>query len=451
MPYTPYYIGGWQNQPSVVTPILAAALNTIDNGIRYAGAAGWYGVVAYGADPTGAADSTTAIQNAINAAVAAGGGTVYFPAGTYKVSSTLSINIAGVTLQGDGIWVTVIKYTGSSDCIRMFSTTQYTSGFGGGVKGLMVDGTSAAAGAAGIHAGDIYQLQWDCGVRFFQGAGSKNFWFDNNYWFAEDMYGHIFAQQGTSNVVFDNSANLGGGHATGSFDRAMLTIVLDCKGVGNGLVWQGGAFQLGGELNVQGNMDYAPSGGPYYVATLGSSPNSKLSQVHLNWDVECNATVGTQPGTINFTNASLLSACISQCAGELDFSGNNPFRTNSTNWNGNFLFDGPVYGDGNLKSCSPLGRAGYSVGAIITGQTIETRFNAVATVAPASNVTGIIMARDFTANWREITIVNESNFTLTFDVPGTSFVADGTSDVIAALAAARYVWDFNTSLWYRVK
>jgi hypothetical protein len=39
-------------------------------------------VTGHGADPTGVIDSTVAIQNAINAAAAAGGGIVWLPAGT---------------------------------------------------------------------------------------------------------------------------------------------------------------------------------------------------------------------------------------------------------------------------------------------------------------------------------------------------------------------------------
>ncbi len=44
---------------------------------------------AYGADPTGVADSTTAIQAALNAAGSAGGGVVLLPPGTYKTSASL--------------------------------------------------------------------------------------------------------------------------------------------------------------------------------------------------------------------------------------------------------------------------------------------------------------------------------------------------------------------------
>lgn len=46
-----------------------------------------YNVRSYGADPTGMADSRSAIQLAIDAASASGGGTVYFPRGTYLLSS----------------------------------------------------------------------------------------------------------------------------------------------------------------------------------------------------------------------------------------------------------------------------------------------------------------------------------------------------------------------------
>jgi hypothetical protein len=58
-------------------------------------------VVAYGADPSGVNDSTSAIQAALNA-VPVGGGTVYFPAGSYIISSTLQVSISGTVLQGIG-------------------------------------------------------------------------------------------------------------------------------------------------------------------------------------------------------------------------------------------------------------------------------------------------------------------------------------------------------------
>src|SRR5258707_5368853 len=60
---------------------------------------------AYNADPTGAKDSTTAIQNAVNAAEAQGKG-VWIPQGTYLVTSHILVN--NVTLAGAGPWYSVL-------------------------------------------------------------------------------------------------------------------------------------------------------------------------------------------------------------------------------------------------------------------------------------------------------------------------------------------------------
>jgi hypothetical protein len=54
----------------------------------------------FGATGDGSTDDTAAIQAAVDAAIAAGGGTVYFPAGTYSI---LSVDVRhGLTLVGDG-------------------------------------------------------------------------------------------------------------------------------------------------------------------------------------------------------------------------------------------------------------------------------------------------------------------------------------------------------------
>lgn len=54
-------------------------------------------VTDFGADPTGVADSTTPIQNALNA----GPGQVFCPAGTYLITSSLTMNTAGQSLFGE--------------------------------------------------------------------------------------------------------------------------------------------------------------------------------------------------------------------------------------------------------------------------------------------------------------------------------------------------------------
>jgi hypothetical protein len=59
----------------------------------------WVDVTANGADPTGAADSTAAINTSIGLALT-GGQPLYLPHGTYKVSSLIKIDYAGVANAG---------------------------------------------------------------------------------------------------------------------------------------------------------------------------------------------------------------------------------------------------------------------------------------------------------------------------------------------------------------
>jgi hypothetical protein len=62
----------------------------------------------YGADPTGATDSTGGIQNALNV-----GQDVYIAAGTYVITSALSNSVAGRRIHGDGPKVSILKPTGA--------------------------------------------------------------------------------------------------------------------------------------------------------------------------------------------------------------------------------------------------------------------------------------------------------------------------------------------------
>lgn len=56
-------------------------------------------VTGYGADPTGAADSTAAIQNALNSSSSV----IYLPAGTYTISSPLTMSLQNNFLLGAGL------------------------------------------------------------------------------------------------------------------------------------------------------------------------------------------------------------------------------------------------------------------------------------------------------------------------------------------------------------
>lgn len=75
-------------------------------------------VLDFGADPTGVADSTAAIQAAIDAA---NGGTVYVPAGTYKTSATLNCTKIGASIVGDSAGVSIISATHTTGAVIRFT------------------------------------------------------------------------------------------------------------------------------------------------------------------------------------------------------------------------------------------------------------------------------------------------------------------------------------------
>lgn len=88
-----------------------------------------------------------------------------------------------------------------------------------------------------------------------------------------------------------------------------------------------------------------------------------------------------------------------------------------------------------------------SAAVLASSGTITTSGVGAARVAPAGAVTGVILQAGTTGG-QTVCVVNESAFSVTFAASGTSHVADGVSDVIAANTARKYIWDSGVSLWF---
>lgn len=80
-----------------------------------------YNVMDYGAAGNGIADDTTAVGLAVAAAVAGGGGIVYFPAGRFKVSSVATANNSKLIFRGAGSDSTVIVATSATADVFTFN------------------------------------------------------------------------------------------------------------------------------------------------------------------------------------------------------------------------------------------------------------------------------------------------------------------------------------------
>lgn len=113
----------------------------------------------YGAMGDGVTDDRAAIQATIDAVMAQGGGTLYFPAGTYKITGQLLIDLsANVTrfggrihILGAGMPSTCIKSTGAFTAIRFKGApTIYEAYFN--IEGLRLEGPALLNGSFGIVA-----------------------------------------------------------------------------------------------------------------------------------------------------------------------------------------------------------------------------------------------------------------------------------------------------------
>lgn len=122
-------------------------------------------VTDYGCNPAdgGATDDQVCMQNAINAAAASGGKTVYVPTGVYNVSG-LTIP-GGVTVTGDGRNRSIIKSTTNAAILSLVEgsgTYQFT---GPDIRQLGITGsTTAGTSQVGIYATDdnyMYNVRID--------------------------------------------------------------------------------------------------------------------------------------------------------------------------------------------------------------------------------------------------------------------------------------------------
>jgi hypothetical protein len=120
----------------------------------------WFNVKDYGAVGNGTTNDAAAIQLAIDAAYAAGGGEVWFPPATYKVTSTLTMKV-NVILKGAGRQSSKILVDHDGDGIKIASTINGSTAVNTVVRDLNIyttRGTNTGGGYVDV-AGSFVSLE----------------------------------------------------------------------------------------------------------------------------------------------------------------------------------------------------------------------------------------------------------------------------------------------------
>lgn len=155
-----------------------------------------YNVKLYGVKGDGSTDDTAAIQSIINTAISTGG-TVYFPKGTYKISSTIVINTSNggkkLTVQGAGLGVTIISVKTDIDALQVNGylikvCDLSISGIAGSTKsGIYTSGT----GSCGRVCIEYVQVQsFKNGL--FNEASFDQMWIHKCFFSSNSQYGIYF-------------------------------------------------------------------------------------------------------------------------------------------------------------------------------------------------------------------------------------------------------------------
>ena len=139
-----------------------------------------FNILHYGADPTGIADSTAAIL----AAVAAGGSncSIYFPTGTYKVTSQILISSDRVHIYGDGAYATTIMFAPTANSTLFKFEQAGTTINQGSVRNLAIRSNDNTYVKYALHFIDIsgYYVS-NVVIGGGVAVGSAGFWTDPTY------------------------------------------------------------------------------------------------------------------------------------------------------------------------------------------------------------------------------------------------------------------------------
>lgn len=144
-----------------------------------------FDVTTHGAVADGSSDATAAVQDAIDAASAAGGGVVYFPAGSYRFEGQLVISTSKVVLRGAGQDASQLFFTSFSGFdyqshILFRATPEVTLDVPLAENGAAYGNTVVVSDASSVSVGDDVVIGWVISDEFVSEHDMVGTWDQDN-------------------------------------------------------------------------------------------------------------------------------------------------------------------------------------------------------------------------------------------------------------------------------
>jgi hypothetical protein len=300
-----------------------AVLRSVQNKLRES-----VSVKDFGAVGDGVTDDTAAIQAAVNAVVAAGGGTLYFPSGKYLIGTTVSIGTSGVWLEGagsgeGGTWI--VNGTLNAAAIQFGNGSTFI--FHNGISRIFFGQKSGTTPVAG-----------NCGVKFNKTSNL----IVNDILIAPypiALYdGIVFSgvgQSQVSNIKVQGCLNNGVVLGNDCFD-VYFTQSRSDSNANNG--WD---IKYSNGLYFTNCTAYSNNVNAWNVGSSGGAPYITNNLFFVN-------CVGDTSGNDNWYIESINSFYLANC-----WASSQKSKTVNTNAAG-FMFYGSANTNGNLVNCSAL-------------------------------------------------------------------------------------------------
>jgi len=190
---SPLILSGTATAPIVGLPLDSALVGTPTPRALLPKLMDFVSVKDYGAKGDGITDDTAALQRAINGSLQ-----LYFPAGTYLVSSTLLMYASGMYWNGQGYYTTKLQGTGSvaSGSIPLVATQGSV-----GISRCTFSGIGFYGGSSAMDVTANTFFENTVQECLFQGSGSNASFYSGFLDFQNTFYSCIFGNSGTGNGI----------------------------------------------------------------------------------------------------------------------------------------------------------------------------------------------------------------------------------------------------------